>query len=290
MPRYSISHKTTYNYSAPVIQSNHLLHLEPRQVGNQTIIRHSLIVEPAPAWKTERMDYFGNRATLISLEAEHTNLSVTARTGVDVVKVEKPDFMNSMPWEGVAQDLYHQTSEISQYICHSDYISIGPEIYAFAREAIEDNLPILEAARRLTEHIYENFKFDNTVTDVSTPVTTVLEQKSGVCQDFAHLEIAALRSLGLAARYVSGYILTHPPEGQEKLAGTDATHAWISVWAPEIGWVDFDPTNNCVPSGEHISVAYGRDFADVSPMSGILLGGGDHLVSVAVDVVPVENQ
>ena len=146
----------------------------------------------------------------------------------------------------------------------------------------------MEGVLDLTRRIFEDFTFDPSATDVSTPVSTVLKQRRGVCQDFAHLQIAALRSLNLPARYVSGYIVTHPPEGQVKLQGADASHAWISVWAPQTGWVDFDPTNNIIPRGEHITIAYGRDYDDVSPISGVLLGGGAHSVGVAVDVLATE--
>ena len=154
----------------------------------------------------------------------------------------------------------------------------------FAKDSFPARRPILAGVMDLTARIFHEFKFDPTATDVSTPIERVLELKRGVCQDFAHLAIAALRSLGLPARYVSGYLLTRPPPGQMKLAGTDASHAWLSVWAPQTGWIDFDPTNGIIPSGEHITVAYGRDYEDISPVSGVLLGGGEQTMTVAVDV------
>ena len=287
MPRYQINHRTSYEYSSPVIQSNHLLHLAPREVSNQSIVRHNLIIEPAPAWRSDRVDYFGNPMTLISVEDEHSKLSVNSLSEIEVSKTEKPNFKAAVAWESVASGAQTLPAEISQFSCASQFAAPTAQLYDFARSSVRDGMPLLEGARRIMERIYKDFRFDNTTTDVSTPVEQVLEQKSGVCQDFAHLMIASIRSLGLPARYVSGYILTHPPEGQIKLEGSDASHAWVSVWEPNAGWVDFDPTNNLVNSPEHIAVAYGRDFDDVSPISGVLLGGGQHTVGVAVTVKPL---
>jgi len=287
MPRYQISHRTSYEYSSPVIQSNHLLHLAPRAIESQNVLRHNFMIEPAPAWQSNRVDYFGNPMTLISVEEEHSKLSVNSFCEIEVLEVPKPDFKASAPWESVAGGRQTLPADIAQYVCASPYAAATQQLFDFARGSFTDEAPLLEGARRLMERINKEFRFDNTTTDVSTPVKQVLEQKSGVCQDFAHLMIAAMRSLGLPARYVSGYILTHPPEGQVKLEGTDASHAWVSVWDPHAGWVDFDPTNNLVNSPEHITIAYGRDFDDVSPISGVLLGGGQHTVGVAVTVKPL---
>lgn len=287
MPRYQISHRTFYEYGSPVIQSNHLLHLAPREIANQKIVRHNLIIEPAPAWRSDRVDYFGNPMTLISVEEEHSKLSVNSLSEIEVSPANKPDFNASVAWERVASGAQTLPAEVSQFACASEFAASSSALYDFARISFVDGLPLLEGARRLMERIYKEFHFDNSTTDVSTPVSQVLEQKSGVCQDFAHLMIAAIRSLGLPARYVSGYILTHPPEGQIKLDGSDASHAWVSVWDPTAGWVDFDPTNNLVNSPEHVSIAFGRDFDDVSPISGVLLGGGQHTVGVAVTMKPV---
>lgn len=287
MPRYEITHRTSYEYSSPVIQSNHLLHLAPRMVENQTNHRHNLIIEPAPAWQSDRVDYFGNPMTLISVEDEHSTLSVNSLSEIEVITLNQPDFKASPAWEAAAGGRPTLPAEISQYVCASQYAYATLELYDFARVSFTDGIPLLEGARHLMNRIFTEFAFDNSTTDVSTPVTQVLEQKSGVCQDFAHLMIGAIRSLGLPARYVSGYILTHPAEGQVKLEGSDASHAWVSMWDPKHGWVDFDPTNNLINSPEHITIAYGRDFDDVSPISGVLLGGGQHTVGVAVTVKPV---
>lgn len=288
MSRYRISHRTAYSYGAPVIQSNHLLHLSPRVVDNQRIVSHTLDIEPALASRRDRTDFFGNPTTLISLEQEHTELSVQSSSEIDVTGVAQPAFEATTPWQGFPSGRQALPAEIIQFTCPSRYASASALLYEFARPSFPDGMPMLEGTRQLMQRIFEEFQFDNTTTDVSTPVEQVLQQRSGVCQDFAHLQIAALRSMGLPARYVSGYILTHPPEGEVKLEGSDASHAWLSVWAPETGWVDFDPTNNLVNSPEHIAISYGRDFEDVSPISGVLLGGGKHTVSVAVDVRPLD--
>lgn len=291
MPRYEISHKTHYAYAAPVIQSYHLLHVSPRAVENQTVDRHSVIVEPAPRARREWTDYFGNPTLSIALEDEHAELTVTALSAIEVARVDPPDLAASTPWEAIAQRRVGRDQGLDRsvldFACHSRQASPSPAVAAFARETVAPGAPVLVAAQALTARIYEDFRFDNATTDVSTPVDQVLAQKSGVCQDFAHLQVASLRALGLPARYVSGYIRTAPPEGRERLVGADASHAWVSVWAPESGWVDFDPTNNLINSPDHVTIAYGRDYDDVSPVSGILLGGGEHTVSVAVDMAPV---
>jgi transglutaminase-like putative cysteine protease len=178
---------------------------------------------------------------------------------------------------------------ISEFAFDSPY-SIGNEdVLHYARQSFEPGRPILAAATDLTARIFRDFEYRGGVSDVSTPVRDVFAMRKGVCQDFAHLELACLRSLGLAARYVSGYLLTHPPEGKEKLVGSDASHAWLSVWAGNAGWTDLDPTNNLIPGIEHITVAWGRDYGDVSPINGFIVGGGSHQVAVAVDVRPVPN-
>lgn len=288
MPRYSISHRTSYRYSASVIQSNHLLHLAPRPVPHQEIVRHNLIIEPAPAWRSDRTDYFGNPYTLISLEDEHKELTVNAINEIIVNPQPSIDLMATVSWESLSASAASDFgADIAQFTCASPFGKITADLHAFALPSFPAGTPVLEGARRLMERIFTEFRFDNATTDIATPLETVLKHKSGVCQDFAHLQIAAMRSLGLPCRYVSGYIRTYAKPGEVKLEGTDASHAWVSAWAPETGWVDFDPTNNLVNSPDHIAIAYGRDFGDVSPISGVLLGGGDHAVAVAVDVKPV---
>ncbi len=288
---FEISHRTIYRYSAPVSQSHHLLHLTPRSHSRQNVLRHSLIIDPAPASKTELMDDFGNPASIITIEKDHTKLEIHSRAQVAVYAPAPLDTARSASWNDVAAQLRAnlgpETFEAVQYSCPSRYIRATRDIYKFVRPSFPEGRPLLEAVQDLTARIHREFKYQAGATDAATSVAEVLRIKRGVCQDFAHLEIAGLRTLGLAARYVSGYLLTYPPEGQPKLVGADASHAWISVWSPEWGWVDFDPTNNLIPKEEHIAIAFGRDFQDVSPVSGVLLGGGEHDVEVAVDVNPV---
>lgn len=287
---FEISHRTIYRYSSPVSQSHHLLHLTPRSHARQTVMRHSLIIDPAPASKTELTDDFGNPTSIITIEQDHTKLEIHSRAQVDVEAPVLLDTARSASWNDVAAQLRAnlgpETFGAVLYCCPSRYIRATRDIYKFAKPSFPDGRPMLEAVQDLTARIYRDFKYQSGATDAATSVEQVLKIKRGVCQDFAHLEIACLRTLGLAARYVSGYLLTYPPAGQPKLVGADASHAWISVWSPEFGWIDFDPTNNIIPKEEHIAIAFGRDFQDVSPVSGVLLGGGEHEVEVAVDVNP----
>jgi transglutaminase-like putative cysteine protease len=288
---YEISHRTVYLYSAPVSHSDHVLHLKPRRHPRQKVLRHALLIDPAASPQTDLTDDFGNPATIITIEQEHTRLVIHSQAGVEVEAPPDFDAARSTSWNDVAAQLRAnlgaETFEAVLYSCPSRHIRPSRAIHKFARQSFPEGRPLLEAVADLTARIYQSFTYQTGATDVATPIEEVLRTKRGVCQDFAHIEIACLRTLGLSARYVSGYLLTRPPEGQPKLVGADASHAWISVWAPETGWVDFDPTNNMVPKDEHIAIAFGRDFQDVSPVSGVLLGGGDHEVEVAVDVNPV---
>ena len=293
--RYSISHRTAYNYGAVVDQSYHVLRLSPCVVDCQTILRHRLSTEPRFEIKANHVDFFGNPFSLLQIEADHDHLVVTSESEIEVTPRSIVDLAATTDWRELIDDRKRRDglndhAGVSQYTANSRHGRRLQQLEEYARTSFPDGQPILQGARDLTRRIFEEFTFDPTATDISTPVETVLKLKRGVCQDFAHLQISALRSLGLPARYVSGYILTHPPDGQERLQGADASHAWISVWAPETGWVDFDPTNNVIPYNEHITFAYGRDYDDVAPISGVLLGGGAHSVAVSVDVSPMNDQ
>jgi len=285
---FDVSHRTAYAYREPVLQSQHLVHLNPRAGPHQRVLRHGLLIEPAPSAQIERLDYFGNGTAILTVDEEHLELVIHARSRVQVRAPDLPILALSAPWEEVANRARGNTSAadvgVLQFVSASRHTRIGAEVLDYARPSFTPHRPILEAALNLTRRIYHDFTFDSTATDISTPVSHVLQERRGVCQDFAHLAIACLRGLGLPARYVSGYLLTYPPPGMEKLQGADASHAWISVWAPEVGWVDFDPTNGVIPTEEHITVAYGRDYYDVSPVSGVLLGGSRQTMAVAVDV------
>jgi len=286
---FNISHRTTYHYGTPVTQSQHVVHLGPRSLPRQTVNRHSVLIEPAPASRFDRTDYFGNLATVLIIEDEHSELVVHARSLVAVEKLAPLDLAASAAWEDVigaaAQSDGTLDLSVLQFVCHSRHTAITPEVLSYALPSFPARRPVLEAVMDLTKRIQAEFIFDATATDISTPIAQVLRARRGVCQDFAHLALACLRSMGLPARYTSGYLLTRPPPGKAKLQGTDASHAWFSVWAPLTGWVEFDPTNGLMPNEEHITVAFGRDYDDVSPISGVLLGGSSQAMTVAVDVV-----
>jgi transglutaminase-like putative cysteine protease len=286
---FNISHRTTYRYGSPVTQSQHVLHLAPRSLHRQTAVRTSLLIEPAPASRFDRTDYFGNQATVLIIEDEHSELVVHSRSFVSVGPLAPIDLARSTAWADVAGAARQGDGALDlsvlQFVCRSRHIAVTPDVLAYGLPSFPRGRPVLEAAMDLTRRIHQDFVFDAAATDISTPVSDVLEVRRGVCQDFAHLALSCLRAVGLPARYVSGYILTRPPPDQTKLQGTDASHAWFSLWAPGVGWVDFDPTNGTMPSDVHIAVAYGRDYDDVSPISGVLLGGSNQTMTVAVDVI-----
>lgn len=287
--KYQVSHRTTYDYRLAVAQSHHLIHMTPRILLRQRVLSHTLLIDPVPVSRADIEDYFGNAAVLLRIQDQHSQFMVHARSTVEITPANLPDTEASTPWEAVAASLEQVPSNLAavQYACRSRHTPASAELQAFAHASFQPGRPVLAATLDLTQRIFREFKFDPAATDVSTPVASVLQSRRGVCQDFAHLAIAALRSVGLPARYVSGYLLTRPPPGQPKLQGTDASHAWFSVLSPDAGWVDFDPTNGLMPMLEHITVAYGRDYDDISPISGVLLGGGDQTMTVAVDVDPV---
>ena len=285
---YNVSHWSTYRYGTPVAQSQHIVHLAPRNLDRQTVVRHSLLINPAPAARTEIVDYFGNQASILVIEDEHREFVVHARSTIEVRLPVPVDPAASVAWERVvdgavladgARDL-----AVQQYACVSRHTRIIPDVLDYARPSFPVGRPVLEGAWDLTRRIFTDFTFDPTATEISTPISEVLKARRGVCQDFAHLSLSCLRALGLPARYVSGYMLTRPPPGKPKLVGADASHAWLSVWAPGSGWLDLDPTNGLMPRDEHIVIAYGRDYDDVSPISGVLLGGSGQVLSISVDV------
>lgn len=287
--KYQITHKTIYNYIAPVVQSHHILHLSPRTVPHQNIISHTLIIDPAPASRIDFIDYNQNPTANVTIEQDHSTLQFHAQSQIEIISTP-PKITTSPAWEAIANTAAALGDlEILPYTCWSRLTPPSKEILDYCYQSFAPGRPIHEAALDLTARIFKEFTFDNAATDISTPISEVLKMKRGVCQDFAHLQIACMRALRLPTRYVSGYLLTRPPEGMPKLAGTDASHAWISLWCGEsLGWVDFDPTNNMIPYNEHITFAYGMDYDDVSPISGVLIGGGNQQVTVAVDVIPLQ--
>lgn len=288
---YRITHRTVYEYSEPVTVSHHAARLEPRSLAHQQRGAFSLRISPEPTLRKERTDYFGNRVCFFSIQELHQRFEVVAESRVAVAEVTPPVVTLSPPWEAVVKLFSDPVSpavvEPYQFVFDSPCATVLPELADYGQESFQPGTPLLVAVADLNRRIFEDFKYDPVATTVATPLTEVLEHRRGVCQDFAHLAIATLRSQGLAARYVSGYLRTRPPEGKERLVGADASHAWFSAFCPDLGWVDFDPTNNLLPAAEHITVALGRDFGDVSPVSGVLTGGGEHVVKVSVDVQPL---
>jgi transglutaminase-like putative cysteine protease len=288
---FEVSHRTHYRYATPVAQSQHLVHMTPRTVANQTTFRHNLMVEPAPAMRHEGVDSFGNPFAVLEVEVPHKELVLLARSAIETRAPSAVDLAKTTPWDRLDDRFGRQPNgldlDVIQYRCSTRITGASQGIADYARASFGQGRAVLDGAMDLTQRIYADFRFDPGATDVSTPVEQVFAQRRGVCQDFAHLALAGLRALRVPARYVSGYILTHPPPGQPKLSGADASHAWISVWSPETGWRDFDPTNGIAVGEEHITIALGRDYNDVSPISGVLIGGGEHIVTVGVDVVPL---
>ena len=288
---YSIRHRTTYDYAEPVTVSHHAARVEPRTSPIQRRAAFELHIAPTPALRKMRTDYFGNRVCFFSIQEIHQYLEITSECVVTVTPETRPVAALSPPWENVAalfrDPVSPEVVEPYQFSFDSPLLANSPELADYARASFPQDTPLLLGALDLNRRIFRDFKYDPVATTVTTPLEVVVEKRRGVCQDFAHLAIACLRSLGLAARYVSGYLRTRPQENLERLVGADASHAWFAVYCPELGWVDFDPTNNLLPGEDHITVAYGRDYSDVSPLCGILTGGGKHEVTVGVDVTPI---
>jgi transglutaminase-like putative cysteine protease len=294
VPAYRIDHHTQYAYEATVSTSQHVAYLEPRALPRQRVIAHTLTTDPPASEMTRRTDYFGNTAAHFTLVTPHESLTVTGHSQVAVeARAEAPDPRLSPPWEDVRDALGFRrgepAAEPAQFVWASPYIALDPALADFARTSFLPRRPLLEAAIDLMHRIHDEFRFDPSATTITTPVSRVLEERHGVCQDFAHLQISCLRALGLPARYVSGYLLTDPPPGQPRLIGADASHAWLSAHCPVHGWVDLDPTNALLPDARHITVAWGRDYGDVSPLRGVVLGGDEHTLTVGVSVVPLES-
>ncbi|HEX3940365.1 MAG TPA: transglutaminase family protein [Acidobacteriaceae bacterium] len=290
---YRICHRTTYNYKYPVSVGNHVACLQLRPLSHRHVTHSELIIQPTPATRTERTDYFGNLQCFFTIREPHKELVVEARSEVVMNGGAAQWPHRSLPWEEAARYLPENFNsadlEAYQFEFESPRIRNRPEYAAYALESFTPGRPLAEALLDLTARIYRDFRFDAKVTNVRTPTEEVFRKRRGVCQDFAHLQIACLRSLNLAARYVSGYLRTYPPAGKQRLVGADASHAWLSVYCPGTGWLDVDPTNNLVPSDGHVTLAWGRDYSDVSPLRGLILGGGSHRLKVAVDMEPLEN-
>lgn len=281
------THTTTYLYSDPVSICHTEVHLAPRPTERQTLLDFDLKVHPEPDYTTSRIDYFGNEVTYFSIHAPHSTLTITSKSEIDLKPCVTPELALTAPWEDVRDVVREQETEDAfdafQYVFESPRIHIGREFAAFAMPSFPKGRPVFEAAHDLSLRINKEFKYDPRATTVATPVDEVLSTRQGVCQDFAHLMIACLRSLGLPARYVSGYL-----RSGADTKGAEVSHAWVSVFCPEFLWMDFDPTNKVIPNQGHITVAWGRDYSDVTPVKGVALGGGEQLINVSVQVLPTE--
>ena len=288
-----VSHVTEYEYAHPVELAAHLVHLRPRALPWQTVERFTLVATPEPDLIRWGTDHFGNAVAWLFLDRAHAAFRVATEAVVAVQRREPPSAGQTPAWEHVARAAQRPAAarEAAEFTFGSTMAPTGPAAHAYAAPSFPPGRPVLAGLLELMARIGADFRFDSGVTTVSTPVERVMQLRAGVCQDFAHLMIAGLRGLGLPARYVSGYLQTRPPPGQPKRRGADASHAWVSCWlGPVHGWVDLDPTNNLVVGDEHVWLGWGRNYADVSPIRGMLLGGGRHTLKVAVDIDPAEAQ
>ncbi len=287
--KYCVTHTTQYLYSEPVGLCRNEACLLPRETPQQQCLSSKLLIEPLPGDLRERTDAFGNRLCHFAIQRPHEKLQVTAisevSVGPDPKRIETANqYFRESLCKLTAVDKTRETLEALPFLYDSPLIVKNRQFADYAGSSFSPDRPLADAVSDLMQRIYHDFKYDPGFTNVTTPLSEVMATRRGVCQDFAHLGVACLRSMGLAARYVSGYIETLPPPGQERLVGADASHAWFSVYAGKAGWIDFDPTNNQIPAEQHITVAWGRDFSDVSPLKGVALGGGEHKVIVSVDV------
>ncbi len=287
---YRIQHATTYHYSSPVRVCHNLLMLAPRSDPCTKVVNHRLQIRPNPHSLRRRDDYFGNIVHSFAIEESHRQLSIVSTARVHVTAREVED--QPIAWNAVREQIASQTDprwlEACRFGFNSPRIQASREFAEYAAVSFRSGRSIVDATRELSSRIHRDFRYDTRATHVNTSTEEAFRLRSGVCQDFAHIQIACLRSMGLCARYVSGYLRTVPPPGKERLIGADQSHAWLSVYCgADNGWVDFDPTNDCVTGTNHIPISWGRDYSDVAPMRGVFIGGGEHRMEVSVDVLPV---
>ena len=290
---YDIKHVTTYEYGSSVTYSNCSLRLLPREEPGQIVYASRLEIEPKPEAMDERICFFGNRVTAMTIETAHRTLKVATHTSVEIHRELPPAGADTDPWEHVRDQAFASHSldreAPAHYLHPSRFVPLYDPATAYAAESFTPGRPVLEAAKELMHRVRTQFKYDPKATIVSTPLSEAFEKRHGVCQDFAHIMISGLRGLGLPAAYISGYIRTIPPPGKKRLEGADATHAWLSIWCGlRHGWIGLDPTNDIMIQDDHIILAKGRDYADISPVAGIILGSKEQDVDVQVDVIPRE--
>jgi transglutaminase-like putative cysteine protease len=298
--RLSVEHETCYDYGHAVEQAHHVACLRPLSDAAQTLRVFDMSVEPQPAQHSTRRDAFGNSRAYFSIGTPHTELVVRARSEVEVwSRYDGIDLATSLHCALVRERLTYRArapfEAASEFMYASPYVPLHEELRAYAAASLQPSRPAAQAAVELMQRIHRDFRYAPATTDISTPILEVFERRQGVCQDFAHLMLGCLRASGLAARYVSGYLLTQPAPGQPRLVGADASHAWVSVWCPGLSsrrageWLDLDPTNDCLPGRHHIRVAHGRDFGDVTPLRGVIRGGGEHTLTVRVTTLPLSD-
>jgi transglutaminase-like putative cysteine protease len=290
--RYVLRHHTAYSYGRAVDLASHLLHLTPRPVAGQAVLSTALRIAPEFGHRVQGHDHFGNGVTWLFIEAPHDSFEVTLEAEVDVAFAPPPPDEATPSWEAVRDAAMRPEGwEAAEFALPSALAPADRGAGLYAARSFPPGRPVLAGLRDLCARIRRDFAFRPGVTTIATPVATVLMLRAGVCQDFAHLMIAGLRALGLPARYASGYVRTRPPPGQARRQGADQSHAWVGCWlGPALGWVDLDPTNDLVVADEHLLLGWGRDYADISPVKGILLGGGRQALAVSVDLVPVEEE
>lgn len=291
---YDIHHVTTYEYATPVRYAHCSLRLTPMDVPGQTVLSSRLTIDPPPSQIVERICFFGNRVSAMTIDIEHSDLIVKVDTSIDINRDPPPEPASTRPFEDVREEAFDSGSldkaSPAHFLHPSRFVPRFAPAVDYARASFTPGRPVLEGAVDLMRRIRADFKYDTKATVVSTPISEAFEKRRGVCQDFAHIMIAALRGHGLPAAYVSGYIRTIPPPGKKRLEGADAMHAWVTLWCGEdVGWVDLDPTNSMMIGNDHITLARGRDYADISPVAGIILGAREQDVDVQVDVVPREG-
>ena len=293
MTAYTVRHRTTYHYETDVAYSRLIAHLVPRTTQRQRPLAVEIRVAPAPVRRFDRADFFGNTTSWFIVDEPHDALEIYSESRVAVDAIVPFAAAESLTWEAVrtAFDVPSGTDAVDavQYTFDTPLTATDEDVVAYARPSFASGRPLLACVLDLNSRIHADFTFDAKATNARTTVKDALELRAGVCQDLAHVGIACVRAMGLPARYVSGYLLTHPPPGRERLIGADASHAWFAAWIPPFGWIDFDPTNDMLPSNEHITVAWGRDYGDVAPVHGIITGGSEQEIDVAVDVIPLEK-
>jgi len=290
--RYRIVHRTEYDYGSVVAESFNEARMLPRELPTQRCIERRLRIIGQPASYHERDDFFGNRVASFAHHRSHRHLVVEAVSVVETQAGPSPDLLARAPWESVAERLHTDGAEdcvaARQFVLDSPLVTLTPALRAYGEGSFTPGRPFAEAVLDLSSRIHRDFTYESGSTKLTTQADEALAGRVGVCQDFSHVLIGAVRALGLAARYVSGYLETRPPAGKERLVGADASHAWVGVFMPGSGWFDLDPTNDMLPGERHITTAWGRDFTDVTPLKGVLFSdGGTHELTVAVDVAPI---